>query len=383
MTKETYLKLYEKFLNQACTAEELELLNWYKDEFELLEDEVTDTNLRQKIYEKLLQSITRQEQVPDRQNKLKFLYNRKVITVAATIAVIILSTVLLMNKESRNKIEIQSKQLVVKPHDIKPGGNKAILILADGSSIELNIATEGKIASQNGADIIKSQDGGLVYKAFDSESSNQDAVINIISIPKGGQYNLTLPDGTKVWLNSASSLKFPTKFNGRNRMVELDGEAYFEVSKNKHLPFSVKVKNMQVEVLGTHFNIMAYADEKYVNTTLLEGRVRLKSESAEAILTPGQQGSFAQNGFKIHAADTEQAMAWKNGYFIFNDEELSSIMRKISRWYDVDIEYKSKNNLSYTGTVSRFKNVSDVLKMLTLTGTVHFNIEERRITVIN
>jgi ferric-dicitrate binding protein FerR (iron transport regulator) len=172
--------------------------------------------------------------------------------------------------------------------------------------------------------------------------------------------------------------------NGRERIVELDGEAYFEVAKSKQ-PFLVKVRDMQVEVLGTHFNIMAYKDEANINTTLLEGKVKLSSSTNEVILKPGQQGLYTQAaGFKVRTADTDQALAWKNGYFNFNDEELSSVMRKISRWYNVDIQYNNRNSkLSYMGVISRSKNVSDVLNMLSLTGTVQFKIEDRHITVIN
>lgn len=375
MNKEEYIVLYEKYLNNECSPEELELLHQYKDDFQLSDIDHKDDQLQAKIYGKLLNSIEERE-------KVKPLFKWKRYAAAAALLAAAVTGLMLVQKGDKKVVTVTlAPATAVKP-DIKPGSNKAVLILGDGSTVELNDTIQGKIAQQGETIVSKSRNGQLTYE--ETGKAAKETIYNTINIPKGGQYSLTLPDGSKVWLNSATSLKFPTQLNDKERVVELDGEAYFEVAKSKQ-PFLVKVKDMQVEVLGTHFNVMAYSDEANINTTLLEGKVRLSSGTTEVILKPGQQGLFTQAaGFKVKAADTEQALAWKNGYFNFNDEELASVMRKISRWYNVDIAFNNRNSkLSYAGVISRFNNVSDVLNMLSLTGTVQFKIEDRRITVIN
>lgn len=376
MNKEEYIVLYEKYLNNECSPEELELLRSYKDDFELADIDYKDDQLQAKIYNKLLNSIAEQE-------KVKPLFTWKKYAAAAAVLLTAAVTGLIWIQQANKKeVMVSLPPATAVKEEIKPGSNKAVLILGDGSVVELNDTVTGKIAQQGATIVSKTHSGQLTYEETGREAN--EIIYNTINIPRGGQYSLTLPDGSKVWLNAATSLRFPTQLNGKERVVELNGEAYFEVAKSKQ-PFFVKVKDMQVEVLGTHFNVMAYADEANINTTLLEGKVKLSSSTDDVILKPGQQGLFTPAaGFKVRTADTDQALAWKNGYFNFNDEELTSIMRKISRWYNVDIEYNSRNSkLSYAGVISRFKNVSDVLDMLSLTGTVQFKITDRRITVIN
>jgi len=208
---------------------------------------------------------------------------------------------------------------------------------------------------------------------------------NTISTPVGGQYTVVLPDGSKVWLNAASSLKFPTAFTGTERRVELTGEGYFEVAKNKHMPFKVNFNREEVEVLGTHFNISAYPDEAVTRTTLLEGSVRISKNNIKKILVPGQQAisSMQTGGFNIAEVNTDEAIAWKNGLFLFHNENIRSIMKKIARWYNVDVNYQgSFTNQEYGGRISQSKNLSEILKNLELTGTIHFKIEGRRVTVM-
>ncbi|AOM76150.1 FecR family protein [Pedobacter steynii] len=270
--------------------------------------------------------------------------------------------------------------------DVPPGGNKAILKLADGSEISLTDAENGALVKQAGINIVKAADGQLVYHINPSKTSPEG--YNTITTPRGGQYQVNLPDGTKVWLNAASSLKFPLSFTDqKTRMVELSGEAYFEVTKNKHQPFkvistsaSIGGRTQVLEVLGTHFNVNAYADEESIRTTLLEGSVRLNHQLT---LKPGEQSIFAHDHFHVVPADTEETIAWKNGYFMFANEDLQHIMRKISRWYDLEIIYQGKiTDNTFIGTVSRFKEVSEVLNILELTKTVHFKIEGRKIIVM-
>ncbi|MDO8994551.1 MAG: DUF4974 domain-containing protein, partial [Daejeonella sp.] len=209
---------------------------------------------------------------------------------------------------------------------------------------------------------------------------------NTLSTPMGGQYQLSLPDGSRVWLNSGSSIRFPTAFIGKERIIELKGEAFFDIRENKKMPFIVRTNNsMDIRVLGTQFNVMAYDDEKNINTTLLEGSVQILKESGTAFLEPGQAAILNKGTgkIKVAAADIEEAVAWKNGFFIFSNENIESIMRKVSRWYNVEVDYQGNlSNKDFVGTISRDKNISEILKMLELTGAVHFRIEGRRITVM-
>lgn len=275
--------------------------------------------------------------------------------------------------------------------DIAPGGNKAFLTLANGKRIVLTDAKNGELAEESGIKVIKTADGQLVYNV--SNGISPVTGTNKIETPAGGQYQVRLPDGTKVWLNAASSLTFPTKFAKLERRVMLSGEAYFEVAKDKRHPFIVKTEQQEVEVLGTHFNINSYQDEPELKTTLLEGSVKvtlnssarhLKMQDKGIIIKPSQQAILQNNKLKIQTVDIQEAVDWKNGEFIFNNESLESIMRKISRWYNVDISYGNiRRTKLFSGKISRFENVSEVLNMLELTGEVHFKTEERRITVLN
>ena len=267
--------------------------------------------------------------------------------------------------------------------DHAPGKNKAVLILADGRKIDLTEAKSGALAVQGETQVIKTAADELVYDENNEDSDHTPAAINTLVVPQGGQYTLTLPDGSKVWMNAASTLQFPARFTGNKREVALTGEAYFEVAKNAKMPFSVKLNKMQVEVLGTHFNIMAYADEPVIRTTLLEGSVKLTNSNGQQMLKPGQDGILGStNHFKVKAANIEQAMAWKNGQFIFDDEDIPAISRKLSRWYGVTVtDQRQQKGLTYTGAISKYKYVSEVLKMLEMTGTMHFKIENDKVTI--
>lgn len=271
-------------------------------------------------------------------------------------------------------------------NDVKPGKDQAVLTLANGKRIILNTSINGEIAEQSGIRIKKTADGQLIYTLSDSGNSSgigKDVAFNTIETPKGGQYQINLPDGTRVWLNAASSLKYPVRFEGKERKVTLQGEGYFEVAKDKNKPFKVNSGNQELEVLGTHFNINSYADETSSKTTLLEGAVRLSPSGGQGlILSPGQQAVVASGRMKVDRVDLDEVMAWKNGNFVFNDEELEQIMRKISRWYDVEVSYQRKPaDLTFTGVVSRSRNISAVLNALDKTGKVHFKVEGKKVTV--
>ncbi|WP_158796893.1 FecR family protein [Pedobacter sp. L105] len=284
----------------------------------------------------------------------------------------------------------KSNTLVLHQKDILPGSNKAVLTLANGSKIVLNDAKRGKIASQENVDIDKTENGQVVYKVKNTvNTTNPSAAaklmaMNTIVTPRGGQYMIILPDGTKVWLNAASSLKYPTEFQGNERRVELTGEAYFEVAKNAAKPFFVKTISQTVEVLGTHFNVSSYADETTTKTTLLEGSVKVSGTNGrqEIKLKPGQQAVGMASTLKVLSdPDIDEAMAWKNGKFLFRNASLPTIMRQLSRWYDVDVEYQGDTpERHYRGRVSRDVPVSQVFEILKTSG-INFTISGRKIIV--
>ena len=317
----------------------------------------------------------------DNEQKRIPLLKRSWVRLAAAAAIILLigSTILVNIFTNKKAVPTTSVAQQIPATSIAPGMNKAILTLADGSSITLD--STGNQVIQQGNATIHQQRGKLQYTA---EGNAEGISYNILTTPAGGQYEVTLPDGSQVWLNAASSLRFPTSFNGSERNVILTGEAYFEVAKNTNMPFTVVVNDIRVEILGTHFNVSAYADDNNITTTLLEGAVKVHSPGKAVVLKAGQQARFDHDtkGLGVSAGDTEGAVAWKNGYFKFSNENIQSVMRKIARWYNVDIEYRGDvTHKALWGTISRFENIKEVLSMLELTGTMHFSMEGRKVIV--
>jgi ferric-dicitrate binding protein FerR (iron transport regulator) len=279
-------------------------------------------------------------------------------------------------------------------NDVQPGGNKAILTLANGSTVTLDNAQNGSLGVQDNMKIVKKANGLLEYEKEGKAAANGQPLYNMISTPRGGQYQVVLPDGSKVWLNASSSLRFPTDFTVTGRTVEISGEAYFEIVKDASRPFKVSVltsKGRQtVEVLGTSFDVMAYNDDNMVQTTLVDGAVKVKNGKEENLLEPGQQAQSAMDAQNIHVvqdADVAKALAWKNGYFNFNKETLQTVMRQLARWYDVDVSYiggqnGSQNERVFWGGIERDLPLSSVFKILEKSG-VHFTIEGKRVIVLN
>lgn len=271
--------------------------------------------------------------------------------------------------------------------DRVPGGNKAVLTLANGKQIVLDEAGKGEIAQQPGISISNTPEGQIVYTVTGETASAENEIpgrSNTISTPKGGQYQVVLSDGTKVWLNSASAISYPSTFSTQQRLVELRGEAYFEVAKNAKVPFRVKTAVQTVEVLGTHFNINAYDDEPLMKTTLLEGSVSVSAGGEQQMLVPGQQARVNKKGTTIQVGDDvnpDKIVAWKNGVFSFEHDDLKSVMRQISRWYDVDVVYTGPvPEDKFLGEISRNSKLSEVLKILEL-NNVRFKISGKVITV--
>ncbi|HEX8608454.1 MAG TPA: FecR domain-containing protein [Pedobacter sp.] len=277
-----------------------------------------------------------------------------------------------------------NRQVKTSMVDAVPGKTAATLILAGGERIQLSNVSEGKIAEQSGAHIFKAAQNKLVYQT--SEKEVEVVQMNTVLTAKGEQYSVDLPDGTTVWLNAASSLKFPTAFNTlANRTVVLTGEAYFEVAKDRSHPFIVKTANQEIKVLGTHFNVSSYADEEITKTTLLEGSVKVVSNANASVATlkPGEQSQLSSGVLKVKEIDLTESIAWKNGDFNFENEEFSSILNQVSRWYNVEIIDKGNHDgLKLSGIVSRSKSLSTVLKSLESTADVKFKIEGRKVTVL-
>jgi transmembrane sensor len=276
--------------------------------------------------------------------------------------------------------------------DIAPGMDGAILTLADGRKIVLDSAANGELLVQGSTRIVK-QGGRLAYMQQGNAGMapggvSREVLYNTMNIPRGRQYQLILPDGSHVWLNAASSIRYPASFSGKERKVEITGEAYFEVAKNVARPFRVKIGEEEVEVLGTHFNIMAYDEEATVKTTLLEGAVKVIRSNASHLLKPGQQAQLNKDGGGITVIDNaplDETIAWKNGQFFFSSNRVSlpAIMRQIARWYDVKVLYEGEiPELEFGGKISRNSNISEVLKIIELSSKVHFRIEDKTIIVM-
>lgn len=267
---------------------------------------------------------------------------------------------------------------------LAPGSNKAMLILADNSTITLDSSSNGALAMQGNTQI-SNTNGTLTYKG---SSNNKQPLYNTVATPRGGQYQLTLADGSKIWLNAASSIRFPAAFTGKERLVEITGEVYFEVSQNAQMPFRVKVstpgvEEMTVTVLGTSFNVMAYADEQAVRTTLVDGAVQVARGGRQSLLKPGYQAAIAPNGgtFETSVADVEQALAWKEGKFRFRNTNIRTIMRQLARWYDIEVAYDGNvSDIDLTGVISRREDAGALLKALETTQRVKFTVDGRTIT---
>ncbi len=270
----------------------------------------------------------------------------------------------------------------LKKNDVAPGSNKAILTLSNGTKITLDSAQVGSLAQQGNANIIKLDSGRLAYST--NSIATGEILYNSLATPRGGQYQLTLPDGTRVWLDAESSIRYPTSFAGTERKVQMTGQAYFEVAKNEQMPFIVETVGTRTTVLGTNFNINAYANEKTIKATLLEGSIKFSFGNQERLLHPGEQAVVNNGGgaWQTRKADTWQAVAWKNGQFDFDDMDLPSILRQISRWYDVSVMFQSNNDSAkFGGGISRQLNLSDVLRLLDKSG-IHTKLEDKQLIVL-
>jgi transmembrane sensor len=299
---------------------------------------------------------------------------------AACIVALVLFAYPMLTSNSLDKTPQALAKADPKNKTLAPGGSDVILTLADGSTIVLDDKQDGLLTNQGNTKVLKFK-GKLVYNSTDA--SSKEVSYNTITTPAGGQYQVELPDGSLVWLNAGSSLRFPTAFTGSERRVEVSGEAYFEVARMVTMPFTVKVNKSEVQVLGTKFNIMAYEDEAMVKTTLLHGEVKFVNGSSNTILNPGQQTQLSKAGKVkvLSGVDVDEVMAWKNGMFDFEGADLETVARHLSRWYDVEMVFDKKNDDLFYAKIPRETKLKDVLKALELTGKVHFTIQGKKIMV--
>lgn len=372
MNKEETEALLKRYLEDDCdTTEKAIVESWYnlRGERNTVLDSAADLVITEElIWNDILIHAPR----PKRKNSA-FIY---IATAAAVIFVLGIAAWFYKDQSGPNSGVMVQHQF---NHDIAPGHNKATLTLSNGKIINLSDAKAGvtikadKLMYNDGTDILKSAEGMKWLAA---------------NTPRGGQYQVVLPDGSKVWLNAASNLKFPSTFSGlAHRKVELNGEAYFEISKDKKHPFIVASKGQEVEVLGTHFNINSYPDQGDTRTTLLEGSVKVtvlsQGQQSKVTLKPDQQAVVTDNlHLAVKDVDAAEVASWKNGKFIFNSEPLGSIMKQAERWYNVGIVFQDDvKDLKLTGAISRYENISSLLKILESTGEVSFKIEGNQILI--
>ncbi|MBO9728263.1 MAG: FecR domain-containing protein [Chitinophaga sp.] len=372
LTPEQISLLAEKMLKGTISDEEKVLFeNWYNT-FPEQEVQWNDETIHtaEELKNRMLLRIKGQKTTV-----------RKWYWAAAVLTLLIAGTTYYYTRQTSMEQLVAQSGMAPKPA-IVPGSNKATLLLANGNTITLNDEHDGTLAQQGNTQVIKLNTGQLAFQSGNGKDAGNVAALNTLSTPRGGQYQVTLADGTTVWMNAASRLIFPTSFNGKDRTVKLIGEAYFEIAPNEHQPFILNVNNMQVRVLGTRFNVKAYDDEPMVKTTLLQGMVKVAAKDKEVLLKPGQQAKLNNNGeMNVVAVNVDDVMAWKNGTFSFNDVTIEEVMLQIARWYDVEIIYPEGIPRGlFRGEIDKTADIITVLKILEVSG-VKFNVDGRKILV--
>jgi transmembrane sensor len=371
------LNLLKKYRDNTATEVEKEaLMKWYREVSYQDGEFPGDEGLIEKVMLDRLMGEIKPERKP---------VSIRRWSVAASIVILLGLSLLFILKPAHKPVK---QAIATNKNDVTPGGEKAFLTLANGSKISLTDTRNGKVATQAGLQINKEANGKLIYTIKSSgpaktTAQQADLAYNTISTPIGGQYQVILPDGSKVWLNALSSIKFPVNFSTLNeRRIELSGEAYFEVEHDINHPFKVVTEKQEVEDIGTVFDINAYPDENNTKTTLIKGSVRVFAGGGASVLKPGQQSKFSDK-ITVSEVNTQAVVAWKNGYFMFDDEKLEDIMRLISRWYNIQVIYTDDSVKQETfGAVStRFANISVLLNMMEQTGNAHFKIKGATVTI--
>lgn len=367
------------FLKQTLTEEEKdELDKWIlaSDENMIVFEKMTDEkNVAQAA--EWFRKMNVEKDLAETKSKISVRKPQRLwqYTVAASIVIAIGAGIYFYQNSITQK---NKSEVVAQKQDIMPGSNKATLTLGNGKIIELGKA--GDDTTINGGTKILRKDGQIIYKPDTTENV---VVYNTLTVPRKGQYKLILPDGSKVWLNSESSIKYPVSFPGKERRVFVTGETFFEVAKDKTKPFRVVAGDVTVEALGTQFNVNAYTNEPFFSATLIEGSIRVSKGSAVKILKPSQQAQMTNTEFQIVDTDNDDAIAWKNNQFKFTNTSIDEIMRQIARWYDADIVYQDKVTLHLNAIIERDVPVSKLLSILEATNEVHFKIDGKKIIVMN
>lgn len=379
MTKDEIMRLAERIASGIATDEEVHLYNRIYNSFQASTGEWVEDlyGSREELEMVMKKNIWKRARIEKPFIRMKWI---RWVAAAAIIAVFsTASFIIFRNRDTDTSTATLQTQKERFKNDVAPGQEGAILTLSNGKTIVLDNADNGSLAQQGSTEVIK-KNGQVVYA---NQGSSSEVFYNTMTTPKGRQYSLVLADGSKVWLNAASSITFPTAFEGNERRVSITGEAYFEIAHNAKMPFIVQKGEMSIQVLGTHFNVNSYDDENSINVTLLEGLVKMTKGNVNSLIKPGQQARLQNEGIKlINNADINAIMAWKNGLFVFDGTDIGALMRQLSRWYDVDVVYDKKINDLFYAEIPRNTKLSDVLKALELTGQVKFEINGKKIIVL-
>ncbi len=379
-SRDRYNELAAKWLDGSITPEEIREYNdWYNgadDQPAEVTPEFAPTReaLEERLMEKILRSVRRREPVAGKW--------RYAVSAAALVLLMLGGGYLWYGLRS---VREYPEAVVKNPafrNDVLPGKDKAVLALSDGRRIVLDGRSEGVVAREGAVPIRLLSDGTVTYDRPDGEMGATEPV-NTLSVPRGAQYKIRLTDGTKVWLNAESSITFPVSFKGEERRVSIRGEAYFEVAKNREMPFIVAADKILVTVLGTHFNVNSYEDGHGVKTTLLEGSVSVSDSQSRRLLVPGQQSGIGPSGeITVSGVDTEEVVAWKDGLFIFNNTGIVPLMQQVSRWYDIEVSFAGAPPADlFSGTIPRTYTLTELLAVLKLAGT-DFRLDENRLTIL-
>lgn len=390
MSREEFLQILEKYRKGCATEEEEAFLLAYYELFESgqertdLKDAGQVRRLKESIKSEIDLRATALTEVGSGGSKQRMLY-RYAAGLAAATFLIVSSLYFFESRKPGHLAKISPRARVQERGRIVPGSYQATLTLGNGEIVRLNDQQTGLIREQDGVSVQKPENGHLVYKT----GKITNAANHTVSTPKGGQYQLTLSDGTRIWLNAATSIRFPAVFSDTIRSVELCGEAYFEVAHDAGRPFQVRSDGQLITVLGTRFNLAAYSDEPATRTTLLEGKVKVMTTSPHGqertgegkILKPGQQSLLTGGLMQIANVDPENSVAWKNGYFRFDKADIRSVMRQIARWYDVEVEYRGKVGADlFAGEIKRDEDIANVLRIIQL-NNVDVQVTGRKIIV--
>jgi transmembrane sensor len=402
MSQSNFEELFNKFLGENMTAAEIDRFRelFHDDRYQPLRDQLLETAFTNKAFietgdhdpKEVFQQLLARAKGREPETRLQAADQpqaqviplsprpsplRRLWIAAAVVFILLLGGTAWFFINHTHKGQVPVAQAATPKRDVAPGHNGAILTLSNGKKILLDSAGNGVLASNSGVAVIK-KDGAIAYQGKTGEM-----VYNMVATPKGRQWQLTLSDGTRVWLNAGSSLRYPVSFPGKERLVEMTGEVYFEVAQNANAPFIVQTPKQSIQVLGTHFNVNAYGDEPIFRTTLLEGSVQVMNSHKKVVIKPGQQAdnNYTTGALAVKDANVDDAIAWINGRFKFDNSDLKTVMRQIARWYDVEVEYRGNiPNSQFGGGTYRNNNLSEVLQVLELSG-VHFKLEERKIIV--